>query len=741
MKKLTFAFVFLAIFSSSSLPSKLSPDLQIVKDLYSQGKVNEIKSMGVTSPTKEGNGEYIDVLAEFYDVPSADLLSKCSLIRKYPGSNNFYHLRIPISEVKNFEVSSSLKYMKLSRFSKLFLDKVREKIGIENFYNYSGIGDIQGKDVIIGIVDTGIDTSHWDFWKGSSVPRILYIWDQTTNGKYPQGFNYGREITMGDILANPLIGTDEEGHGTHVAGIAGGNGNESAGKYKGIAPSSEFVIVKTTLSTPDIIDGINYIMNKAKSLGKPCVINLSLGSDLGSHDGKDIEGKLLKDMINYYGEEGNIIVAAAGNSGDMKIHYSNTISSTSSVTATMRVETNIQNEADQIYIDSWFDFTIPGLAVEVKVTTPSGSTTGWLSFSTSSYSISTIDGKITVESVSNEYNGSGNIFIMISDSDSTQIKEGNWQISFRTTNGTTLIHSWMLTSDGIYSYFNNGDNYYTISSSFLLDDVITVGAFTTKTNIKSIYESNITISSEKFFKTYVRGYNSSSYGETIFANLTNDNVCYFSSLGPTRDGRQKPDIAAPGALVVSALSSSSYATIPFVVDEYPGKYKYIAMMGTSMAAPVVTGITALLLSIEKTLKPQDIINYLKTYSTASPYDSNGKSWDPAWGFGMLNITNLLQTLKSPTNLIWLEGNVLRFSWGINQFNIKIRTDTQDSVEVCLYNVRGALIKDLGIYQIHSGLNTIPIKIGENDVVKDNVYILKLYSKNGENREFKVVVLR
>ncbi len=741
VKRLSFVFLVVFCFVVIAFSSKLSPELQIVVDLYKKGKLEELRSLSFVVVDKT-TGEYVDVLAEFDGTLPPELLSRCRFARKYPGNGNFYHLQLPIGEVEKLSLSSSLRYMKLSKPLKLFMDKVRQKLGLEGFYNYTYLGDIQGRDVIIGIIDTGIDTSHWDFWGNNVVPRILYIWDQTTNGRAPQGFDYGNEITDRDITANPFIGTDEVGHGTHVAGIAGGNGNESGGKYRGIASSSKFVIVKTTLGISQILDGINYILFKAKTLGKPCVINLSLGSDIGSHDGKDLEHKILKEIIDYYGRKGNVIVAASGNSGDIKIHYSNTISSVLPSVAIVRVTTNIPEELDEIHIDSWFDFSTPTQKVEVNVVTPSGNSTGWITFPTSSYSISTSEGKIMISSTSNKYNGSGNIYIVISDSSSSQIATGNWRVQFRTTEDTSLLHSWIAYTYGVDAYFFNGDNYYTVSSSFLIDDVIIVGAFATKTNIKSVDDGDVIIQSKLLQKVGVYGISNVMYGETIFANLTNDNICYFSSLGPTRDGRQKPDVAAPGALIVSALSTWSLASDSFIVDEIPGKYRYVAMMGTSMAAPVVTGVAALLLGIDGSLTSQDVINYLKTYSLVSHYDSNGKSWDPAWGHGMLSVTNIFEVLrKNPTNLVWLEGNVLRFSWGVNSFNVKIRTDTSDSVDIYLYNMRGNLIKYFGSYQVLPGVNTIPVKLKENEVVKDNVYMLRVSGKKVGSMDFKIVVIR
>lgn len=154
--------------------------------------------------------------------------------------------------------------------------------------------------------DTGIDWDHPDFRNPTdqTKSRILRIWDQTitpiTGEVSPSGFAYGVEYTQSH-LNDELDGTptnyvrekDLNGHGTHVAGTAAGNGAALTSlKYMGVAPNADIVMVKggnSSFSTNNIIDALTYFKNVANALGKPIVINMSIGGQDGAHDGSNPE--------------------------------------------------------------------------------------------------------------------------------------------------------------------------------------------------------------------------------------------------------------------------------------------------------------------------------------------------------------------------------------------------------------------------------------------------------------------
>ncbi|MGB9590421.1 MAG: S8 family serine peptidase, partial [Candidatus Hydrothermia bacterium] len=155
-------------------------------------------------------------------------------------------------------------------------------------------GGLTGRGVIAGLVDSGIDWDHPDFGPSTSESRIIRIWDQTlvpTGGEQsPPEFGYGVEYDSLDVISGTPRSVDDMGHGTHVAGTMAGdgsgtNGLEASGRYAGLAPEAYIISVKTTWLDADVVDGVDYIFRRADAMGLPCVINLSLGSHYGPHDG------------------------------------------------------------------------------------------------------------------------------------------------------------------------------------------------------------------------------------------------------------------------------------------------------------------------------------------------------------------------------------------------------------------------------------------------------------------------
>lgn len=180
-----------------------------------------------------------------------------------------------------------------------------------------------GTGVVVGIIDTGTDWRHLDFKDAGGNTRIQYIWEQSVFGgtATPQPYNYGKEWTAAQINANQCTHNDVagSGHGTHVSGVAVGNGLQT-GKMQGVAPKADIVVVALNfnLAGPTIADAVNYIFAKATLMGKPCVINASVGDYNGSHDGTDLEAKLIENMVKNIG--GRVMVAAGGNAGTARSH-------------------------------------------------------------------------------------------------------------------------------------------------------------------------------------------------------------------------------------------------------------------------------------------------------------------------------------------------------------------------------------------------------------------------------------
>ncbi len=166
--------------------------------------------------------------------------------------------------------------------------------------------NLTGSGVLTAIVDSGIDYRHPDFCNADGTSRILAIWDQTAvpreGERAPEGYRQGVEYTnerINEALAAQTLQaalqivpqTDTSGHGTHVAGIAAGNGHASDGANRGVAYESELLIVKLGVPggrsfprTTELMTAVDYCIRTARARGLPLALNLSFGNNYGSHE-------------------------------------------------------------------------------------------------------------------------------------------------------------------------------------------------------------------------------------------------------------------------------------------------------------------------------------------------------------------------------------------------------------------------------------------------------------------------
>ena len=191
-----------------------------------------------------------------------------------------------------------------------------------------------GRGVLVAILDSGIDYSHPDFRNEDGTTRIVALWDQTIPGNPPEGFRIGSLYTreqINEALTFPMPqrldivpSTDLSGHGTHVAGIAAGNGRASPGRYRGVASESELLVVKLGESisgsfprTTQLMEALDFVVQYAIDLNRPLAVNISFGNNYGSHTGRS----LLESFINDISNRGRTsIVVGTGNEGAQGNH-------------------------------------------------------------------------------------------------------------------------------------------------------------------------------------------------------------------------------------------------------------------------------------------------------------------------------------------------------------------------------------------------------------------------------------
>jgi len=453
---------------------------------------------------------------------------------------------------------------------------------------HSGVSPLtqgyDGEGVIVGIIDSGIDFTHPDFKDSLGNTRILWIWDHNlaVASNTPPNYGYGQEFSAVDINAgNASAHVDYNAHGTHVSGIAASNGR-SHKEYTGAAPKADIIAVSIDLANSQISDAVNYIYDKADSAGKPCVINISLGDYLGSHDGKDLQAQTMDYLITA--KAGRSVVAAAGNAGSTTIHIQHNLSNDTLFTWFSKPTATSTNG---IYIEMWADtanFKNVQFTIGADMTSPIYEDRGqlnWMSVIPNlnvlrQDTLKSISGNriALVQRVSQRIGGTYSmIYYIIPDS---------LNYSYRLmSKGTGKFDLWSFdmvnTALPAPSAYPNITRYVlpdlnqSICTSFQCSDkVITVGQYVNRNSYVDV-NGNL-----QTFPTTV--------GQLSIS----------SSKGPTRDGRIKPDITSTGEVTLSALRLSS---VGFFLANQPYKLApdsiHIRDGGTSSAAPVVAGTCAL----------------------------------------------------------------------------------------------------------------------------------------------------
>lgn len=213
---------------------------------------------------------------------------------------------------------------------------------------------LSGKGVLVAVIDSGIDYTLSDFRREDGSTRIRLLWDQTIEGRPPEGYLIGTEYTQEEInqaLSLPtrqeqlaaLPSRDVSGHGTAVAGVAAGNGRGGAGEqYQGVAPESELLIVKLGMPreegfprTTELMQAVDYAVKKALEFQMPVVINLSFGNTYGAHDGTSLLELFLTNIANVWK---NVICIGTGNEGNAAGHVVGNVSADAQTVVPLAVQ-------------------------------------------------------------------------------------------------------------------------------------------------------------------------------------------------------------------------------------------------------------------------------------------------------------------------------------------------------------------------------------------------------------------
>lgn len=519
-------------------------------------------------------------------------------------------LNLPAQET----MSSSyleLGYARIPSLGGLVSSASQEASGIYKIRNIPNF-NLKGQGVLIAIIDTGIDYTNPVFQNADKTTRIAAIWDQTiesvnTQEKIKYGTVYTKEqINQALQSKDPyqvVPSRDENGHGTMVAGIAGGSEQIDRG-FSGVAPQVEFIIVKLKqakkilkdyyfipeqtfcFEETDFLFALEYVLNTASALKKPMAICVSVNVSKGSHDGRSLSGRYLSSVAT---RSGIGVVIAGGNEGNAQRHYYGTVDSAKGYDT---VELSVGENEKGFTMELWGQS--PSI-LTLDILSPSGeyvpkiaavrNETREISFIFEPTIINLVYSIVTTES------GDELIFIRFSDP-----SPGIWKFQiYERSDLPTGFHIW-LPMEGFIS-----DRTFFIRSN---PDTTILGM---GNSIKPVT---------------VTAYNNAD--ESLFNN---------ASRGYTRTDQVKPNIAAPGVNVSGPTLDHDFADFT----------------GTSISAAHTCGVVAMLLEwgiVKGNLVGMSTVEINKLIMRGARRELGIEYPNHDWGYGILDIFNVFDSLRT-----------------------------------------------------------------------------------------------
>lgn len=646
---------------------------------------------------------------------------------------------VPVYAIEEISENENIKYMEVSRQVHGTLDRARDVTHADMVH--AAIAPLQqaykGKDVIVGVIDMGFQYNHPAFYNEDHTDlRIRRVWNQnTSSGTPPAGYTNGVEYTTREVLEQKKFDNeikDNIGHGSHVANIAAGADKSNGNQYYGVASESDLVFVSYKGSAEtSIANALKYIFDYADEVKKPAVINLSLGSHVGPHDGTSTFDRVVDELVG----EGKIIVGAAGNEGDDDMHISKNFNEDSddktlksfikffkhpntspNVFGTLDIWSDKDYEIQMVLYNKTSAYDNERILYQSKFVKVSDMKTERIT-----PSFSNEDGVVAKAAVQlvPEINVINNKYHMSVIADIQALPTSGVYLGFVIKADEGQLHVW---ADDVYCELSDysvegwtdGDSNCSVGEvGGTAKKIVTVGAFVTK----------------------LQGY------DEVF---TLGDKAGFSSMGPTADGRIKPDIAAPGARIASAVPNTRAVKagpafeLASEIELDGATFYYSYMHGTSMAAPFATGTIATWLQANPKLKYDDIIEIFK--KTAKRDEFTGSDFpNNKFGYGKIDTYyGLLDVLGkyTATSDVDVPSSMLLYpNPTAGAFNVGF-TREESNVSLSVYDVNGRIVYAESVGDTHPGQEVVV----NLDNVSNGAYIVKV-SGDMAAETFRLIVAK
>lgn len=573
---------------------KLSAPTRVFLQQRANGvTVNAEQKRALATPKKINGVEYVECFISLNGSSIAEL--EANGVKVSGKFSDFVTASIPVNKLEAVAQMKGVKQVGISRNARLLTDVAKGIVNADKAWDGTNYGLPQGytgQGVVVGLIDDGIQFNHRAFLDDNGNTRVKAVYlpnASSANGGTTVSIDgvqmMGYQYTTPSQIANLTCDDTGESHGTHTSGIAAGS---HVGNYSGMAPEADLILCGcgSSLTENAIISSAKYIGWYAQQLGKPCVISISLGSDIGPHDGMGITSRAYTEVANTYGA---VILLAAGNEADIIGHAHKTLSSNDDY---MAVTNNVSGSwwgSATGACDIW-NSTSDELQVKVIV---GSSQSDWMTNGT--FNSVTVQGG--VDAANNRYE----LYIESSESSATYVIKGQ--------GGNTIS----VYTDCWYS---------TLSSSS--------GSVSGYTITPGTYEGSMCddMTSPKVISVGAQASRSSDgYGQ--------GDVAYFSSYGTDCNGVNQPFITAPGHYVISSINGyDSYQSSSWSMTYNGQTYKWGQMSGTSMATPCAAGVVALYLQADPTLDVDRVKEVIA--ETATAYPASSSSPIMARGHGIIN---------------------------------------------------------------------------------------------------------